>query len=605
MSSAADKGASVGTAVRMKVEDLRIVMSGSGVEVVDQVSLQLAAGRTLGLVGESGSGKTTVGLALLGYARRGLEIERGRVVLDGTDILAMPEDERRKLRGGEVAYVPQDPGTALNPSLTVGYQLAEVTKQHGESTAEHLDELMERLSLPKERIRRSYPHQLSGGQQQRVALTMAFARRPRVIVLDEPTTGLDVTVQNQVLEAIRELCATYDVSGVFVSHDLAVVSELVDEVAVMYAGRIVECGNCRTMFAAPAHPYTRGLLRAVPAADHTHTLHGMEGRPPRPGNRPRGCVFAPRCELQIPECSAAEPALVSAAATPQDPHVARCIRVDVSRNLGRGKESEGVLAAGDASSAGSVLLSALDVHAMYGDTEVLHGVSLVVRPSECVAVVGESGSGKTTMARCIVGLHQVSQGEMSLEGKPLAPAGRQRDPQQLRALQYIFQNPFASLNPRKSIREILELPLRRFYDLPRDERQKHITRALEDVALSRELLTALPHQLSGGERQRVAIARALVVEPKVLVCDEITSALDVSVQAAIIEMLRRLQAERSLSMVFITHNLALVRSIAAQVLVLKDGSVVEAGATAEVLDSPEAEYTKRLLDDLPRLRTAQ
>jgi peptide/nickel transport system ATP-binding protein len=430
---------------------------------------------------------------------------------------------------------------------------------------------------------------------------MAFVRRPRVIVLDEPTTGLDVTVQRQVLNAIRDLCNRYDVSGVFVSHDLAVVSELVDDVAVMYAGRIVEIGDCRGIFGAPTHPYTRGLLRAAPASDHAHTLHGLEGRPPRPGRRPSGCFFAPRCELAQPECNAGQPRLVPIDDLSTD-HLVRCVRIEASRRQGRGQASERLRLVTDPK--GASVLSASGVRANYGPVEVLHGVSLEVDAGECVAVVGESGSGKTTLARCIVGLHSPSAGEISLHGQGLAGKARMRDPDALRALQYIFQNPFASLNPRKTISDIIELPLLRFYQLRRRERDARIAAALEDVALSREMLSAFPHELSGGERQRVAIARGLVVEPDVLVCDEITSALDVSVQAAIIEMLRRLQASRSLSMLFITHNLALVRTVARHVIVMKDGETVESGGVSEVLDHPQAEYTRRLLDDLPRLRSS-
>jgi peptide/nickel transport system ATP-binding protein len=587
----------------MIVEGLRIETTPAGVEVVDDIGFSLAAGETLGLVGESGSGKTSVGLALLGYARRGLRIASGRVSLDGVDILAMPEEQRRRLRGSDVAYVPQDPGTALNPALKIGYQLHEVIRQHGGGDAEaNLRALLEQLQLPRERVEKSYPHQLSGGQQQRVTLAMAFVRRPRVIVLDEPTTGLDVTVQRQVLNAIRELCGRYDVSGVFVSHDLAVVSELVDDVAVMYAGRIVELGDCAEIFSAPTHPYTRGLLRAAPSSDHAHTLHGLEGRPPRPGRRPRGCFFAPRCELAQPECTTGQPALVPIDdRSPQ--HLARCVRIEASRSRGHLEASERLRLVKDETRPEAVL-AVSGVRANYGMVEVLHGVSLEVHPGECLAVVGESGSGKTTLARCIVGLHSRSAGEVTLRGQVLAGKARMRDPDALRALQYIFQNPFASLNPRKTIKDIVELPLLRFYQLQRSDREERIGLALEDVSLSREMLSAFPHELSGGERQRVAIARGLVVEPAVLVCDEITSALDVSVQAAIIEMLRRLQAERSLSMLFITHNLALVRTISRQVLVLKDGDIVESGNTSDVLDHPQAEYTQRLLDDLPRLRAA-
>jgi peptide/nickel transport system ATP-binding protein len=544
MTTRAEPSDETATPVRIHVKDLHITTNDFERHVVQGVSFTLGAGRTLGLVGESGSGKTTVGLALLGYCRRGLRFGAGRVEVDGINILGLSDKQRTRMRGNVVAYVPQDPGTALNPALTVGTQLAEVTRNRPEAS-EHLEVLLNQLRLPADRIRRSYPHQLSGGQQQRVTLAMAFACRPKVIVLDEPTTGLDVTVQRQVLDATRELCDRSGVAAVFVSHDLAVVSELVDEVAVMNDGRIVEFGDCAATFAAPVHPYTKSLLRAAAAVGHTSRRDASnDGR--LGANRADGAPVDRR-------------------------HTA--------------------------------VLSVENLRARYGSREVLHGISFTADPGECLAVVGESGSGKTTLARAVVGLHRSSAGSVRLRGSTLAASSGDRDVDELRALQYIFQNPFASLNPRKTVREILELPMRRFLDLRADGRRERLVRALSDVALPSDLLDVFPHQLSGGQRQRVAIARALVVEPQVLVCDEITSALDVSVQASIIDTLRRLQSERSLALIFITHDLGLVRHLATRVAVVRAGNVVEAGPVDEVLDRPSAEYTQLLLDDMPRLRS--
>jgi peptide/nickel transport system ATP-binding protein len=580
------------TAPRLEVRDLRVEATPAGPEVVAEVSFALGSGESLGLVGESGSGKTTVALALLGHARQGLRISGGRVLVGGSDILRLSDRETRRLRGGHVAYVPQDPATALNPALKVGAQLDEMLRKAPAADAPaRKQEVLEEVSLDA-RVVGSYPHQLSGGQQQRVALAMAFALRPGVIVLDEPTTGLDVTTQRRVIDTIRSLCASHGVAAVFVSHDLAVVSELVDQVAVMYAGRIVEQGACETVFGTAAHPYTRALLRAVPATERSVPLIGLAGQPPRPGYRPRGCSFAPRCELAIDDCRAGEPA-----PRPVDApeHRVRCIRtgeVPAAMPLvphaiiGARVEEE--------------LLRVTGLAAAYGDAQVVHDVSLAVARHECVAVVGESGSGKTTLARCIVGLHRQWSGQMTWQGAELRPGVRGRAREALRSIQYVFQNPYSSLNPRRQIADIVRQPLDRLGLHGRSERRDRVVAALVDASLDETFLERYPAELSGGERQRVAIARALVVEPELLVCDEITSALDVSVQASIVETLRRLQHERGLGLLFITHNLALVRSIAQRVTVMQAGRVVESGACGELLDHPQCGYTQTLLRDLPR-----
>jgi len=450
-----------------------------------------------------------------------------------------------------------------------------------------------RLDASADLLRR-YPHQLSGGQQQRVGLAMAFACRPSLIVLDEPTTGLDVSTQRHVLDTIRSLCRAYGVAAVYVSHDLAVVGGLVSDVAVMYSGRIIEVGATARVFGDPLHPYTRGLLSAVPSPLQATRLTGIDGQPPRPGRRPAGCSFAPRCGFATSECRSQqpEPVLIDARAV-------RCMRVAQVR-----ESSTGVAAdlGGVAAAAGEVpVLSVREVSAGYGRRPVLSGVDLDVPAESCVAVVGESGSGKTTLARCIVGLHRNWTGDIKFEGASLAASARDRPRQVLRQVQYVFQNPYTSLNPRKTVGQIVAQPLEQYLRLGYRERSQRAARALVDVSLSTDFLSRYPDQLSGGERQRVAIARALVVEPDLLICDEVTSALDVSVQAVIVELLRGLQAEHRIAMIFITHNLALVRSIAQTVVVLRDGAVVESGPVAQVLDRPADPYTARLMQDVPKL----
>jgi peptide/nickel transport system ATP-binding protein len=583
--------------IRLKVTGLEVRVGRSGPDVVSDVSFDVPAGEVLGLVGESGSGKTTVALALLGHARRGLRITAGQVLLDGIDLLALSPRELRAARGARVSYVPQDPSSALNPTLRVGTQISEVLRVHAEAVGDAGDrvaEVMREAYLdPTPELLHRYPHQLSGGQQQRIALAMAFACRPSVIVLDEPTTGLDVSTQRHVLETVRSLCRSYGVAAVYVSHDLAVVSGMVSDVAVMYAGRVVEIGSTARLFGEPVHPYTRGLIGAVPSPEHAEVLTGIDGQQPRPGRRGAGCSFAARCGYAIGDCATQAPELTSVAG-----RSVRCLRAwDIQAAPSRRVP----VVAGPPVIAGRPVLSVRGVTATYGSTPVLSGVSLEVPPGTCIAVVGESGSGKTTLARCIAGLHSNWTGEITFAGTPLARGARQRGKDVLRRVQYIFQNPYTSLNPRKTIGQIIDQPLRQFTDLSGRDRSARVFGVLEDVSLGPDFLSSYPDQLSGGERQRVAIARALVVQPELLICDEVTSALDVSVQAIIVELLRRIQAERHLAMIFITHNLALVRSIAQSAVVLREGTVAESGQVEQILEHPADPYTQRLIEDVPKL----
>jgi peptide/nickel transport system ATP-binding protein len=581
-----------GTA-RLTVSDLCVRLGREGPDIIDHVTFEVQAGEVMGLVGESGSGKTTVALGLLGYAKRGTSLAGGSVLVDGVDVLALSPGELRRLRGAEIAYVPQDPGAALNPALRIDTQLREALRAHPgivPNVQERVDEVLREVSLSPEQLRR-YPHQLSGGQQQRVALAIAFAARPGLVVLDEPTTGLDVTTQRRVLETVRALCKTHGVAAVYVSHDLAVVAGLASSVAVMYAGRIIEFGGVDQVFRNPEHPYTRALCAAVPSPEQSHLLVGLEGQPPRPGHRPEGCSFAARCPHAVAACLEREPeARVSAG------RVTRCIRVG---ELGTSDQSE-LRAVPARAGSEAMALRARDVSAWYGRTQVLHDVSFEVPERSCAAIVGESGSGKTTLAGCISGLHRAYTGTITFHGEEMPPGVRRRSQDDRRQMRYVFQNPYASLNPRKTVAQLIEQPLAHFQKLRRSERAARVTAALEEVWLGPEVAESYPDELSGGERQRVAIARALVVEPTLLVCDEVTSALDVSVQALVIELLRKLQQERRLTLIFITHNLALVRSLADTVIVLAEGRVVEAGPVSVVMDASQDPYTMSLMKDIPK-----
>ncbi len=517
----------------LEVTDLA-VRTTDGESILDGVSYAVGPGEVLALVGESGSGKTTAGLAALGHFRRGLVPFGGTVTVrprggDPIDVLSLDVAARRKLRGSTIAYIPQDPALSLNPAVRIGVQIAEVLEAHGYpgSAADRVAEVLGEVGLPAdEAALRRYPHQLSGGQQQRVGIAMAFACRPSVVVLDEPTTGLDVLTQALVLETVRELCSEHGVAALYITHDLAVVAELADRVAVMYHGDVVESGPTDRLLREPEHPYTRRLLDAVPDLD--------------------------------------APSGVAPAA--QEP-----------------------------------VLAAKSVSVSYGRHEVLRGVDVSVVRGECLMLLGESGSGKTTLSQCIAGLARSYSGTVTLDGTGLEPSTRRRSDEQRRRVQYVFQSPFSSLNPRKTVAQSIEVPLMRLTDLSRAQRRERVAEMLDRVRLGRSLANRLPDQLSGGERQRAAIARALVTTPDVLVCDEVTSALDVSVQATIVELLGELRRELGMALLFVTHNIALAREVADRIAVLRHGEIVEVGAVDDVLSAPSHAYTRELLAATPRL----
>ena len=586
---------------RLAVENLRILMTPRrgrpDTNVVDEISFTVQPGQVLGLVGESGSGKTTVGLALLGLVKRGLKLGGGMVLVDGRDILALPEHELQKLRGRTVAYVPQDPASALNPVLKVGTQLREVFTIHG-ADASRLTEVLAEAGLEDPApILAAYPHQLSGGQQQRVALTMAFACRPRLIVLDEPTTDLDVTTQRRVLDTVRGLCRSYQVAAVYITHDLAVVAEIADHVAVLYAGRLIEQGQARELFASPAHPYSRGLLRAVPVLEGTYELHGLAGSPPRPGSRPAGCFFQPRCEFAVAECERRQPEHGHRVRDrPCRPVRARGGDQGAFRHRHPSQRPPGALDRGaGAHDQRHVGL----LHRQAGAARRRpRGRGPAVGRDRRHLGVGQDHAGPVRGGPA-QGLdrHDHVRGRRTPGWRPPPdPGPATPDPVRL-------ADPYSSLNPRQTVGQIVGRPLAHFFKLSGAEHKKRIGDALTSVALRESFAARYPDELSGGERQRVALARALVLDPDLLVCDEITSALDVSVQAAIVELLLRLQVERGLALLFITHNLPLVRSIADDVTVISAGQICEHGPVGRVLTAPSHAYTRQLLADVPAIGT--
>ncbi|MCB1445859.1 MAG: ABC transporter ATP-binding protein [Rhizobiaceae bacterium] len=578
--------------VAVEVSGLSVALI-RGAAIVENIAFRLAEGEVLGFVGESGSGKSTIAMALMGFARPGTHIASGSVVIDGRDILSLSDGQRRHCRGHVVTYVPQDPSVSLNPSMRIDDQLVEGLVNGGErlsrpAAIERVKEVMAAVALPAtDEFLSRYPVQLSGGQQQRVGIAMAVAPRPRLMILDEPTTGLDVVTQGEVLDLVGRLCRDMRMAAIYVSHDLDVVAHVASRVMVLYSGRIVELGDRDRTLSRPAHPYTVSLLDALPSVDRRRRLSAIAGHAPAVGARPAGCVFAPRCPHATADCRREEPALGPV----EDGRLVCCLYPGISSPR---RAPDAAASGGHGAGNEPPRLAVNGLSLSYGSRQVLIDVSLRLAPGECLALVGESGSGKSSLSHCIAGLNSLYGGDIVLDGGVLPKAAEKRRPAERRKLQYIFQNPYGSLNPRRTVADSIRMACTIF----REERGKAADAlTLETMAragLSPALANRYPGELSGGERQRVAIARALIAAPTVLVCDEITSALDVSVQAAIVEMLRGLMDD-GLSILFVTHNLAVVRSLADTVAVLRAGHIVESDPTETVLDAPRSDYARSLI----------
>jgi len=572
----------------------------NGIIVIDEIEFELRRGEILGLVGESGSGKTTTGLAMLGYARPGVQICSGSVQVLGNEMLGEPQEAIQRIRRDLIAYVPQDAAVSLNPSVRVGAQVSAILRARGERGPfeDRVRSVFERVELPaSEDFMRRFPHQLSGGQQQRVSLAVALVREPAIVVLDEPTTGLDVITQDRILREIRRLRDETGAAMLYVSHDLATVSALADRIAVMYAGRIVEMGSTESLLGRPRHPYTHGLISAIPDTTPGLTLRGIGGVAVGAGERAAGCSFVARCFLATSQCreEAPEPAHPTAGTMVRCFEWKRTPPITISRNDERLRP----VAAEEAWLAVSHLQAVHRTRA--GIVVAAYDVSFSIGPRRSLALVGQSGSGKTTIARCIAGLHVPSGGQISWRGALIPAKARDRSRAVRRDIQIVFQNPYESLNPRRVIGAQIARPARQLRGLGRADAQRDVALLLDRVRLPARIATRYPAELSGGERQRVAIARALAAAPKLLICDEVTSALDVSVQAAVIELLMELCAELDLSLLFISHDLGVVASVADEALVLEKGRVKEHGPVASLLRDPRADYTRELLAAAPKL----
>ncbi len=598
----------------MKIEDLRTVLDTPAgvVRAVDGVNFELRKGECFALVGESGCGKSMTALSLMRLLPEAGRIVSGRVDLEGLDLLALPEAAMRAVRGCRVAMIFQEPSTALNPVLTIGRQIVEVIERHAperDSWKEAL-ELLRAVGMPEpERRLHQYPFELSGGQKQRAMIAGALAVDPEVLIADEPTTALDVTIQAQILDLLARLQAERGMALLLITHDLGIVAQMAHRVAVMYAGEIVEIAARDAFLRAPQHPYSQKLFAALPLPQRrSGELAVIRGQVPSLARDFGHCRFAERCDFVFERCRAEVPGLLE----PAPGHFARCHL----RERGPASPRQ-ALPPGEAvreeAGGNRVLLETKDLrvhfpirHGIFrravGHVRAVDGVSLELREGRTLALVGESGCGKTTTGKAILQLIAPTGGSVRFENQEISGLSRRAMRRRRAAMQIIFQDPYASLNPRLRVAEILLEGMRSLgVGADDSQRTEKLVDLLTEVGLPADALGRYPHEFSGGQRQRIAIARALAVNPRLIVCDEPTSALDVSVQAQILNLLRSLQRAHGIAYLFITHNMAVVDYLAHEVAVMLEGKIVERGSVDEVLRSPQHAYTRELLAAVPRV----
>ena len=598
------------------VHNLRTVLdtAAGAVRAVDGVDFELRKGECFALVGESGSGKSMTALSLMRLLPEAGRISAGRVGLDGVDLLALPEAAMRAVRGRRIAMVFQEPSTALNPVLTVGRQIVEVLERHTEASAR--DNYQRTIGLLRavgiqdaERRFEQYPFQLSGGLKQRAMIAAALAVDPEVLIADEPTTALDVTIQAQILDLLAKLQAERGMALLLITHDLGIVARMAHRIAVMYAGEIVELAERDAFLRAPQHPYSQKLFAALPSPQRrAGELAVIRGQVPPLTRKFDHCRFADRCDYVFDRCRVEAPRLLQ----PAPGHFARCHLREEGLALPRVRATPGEGSVRQETNNG-VILEAKDLKVHFpirrgifkrtiGQVRAVDGVSLELHEGRTLALVGESGSGKTTAGKAILQLIPPSEGSVRFQNTELTGLSRTQLRPRRGAMQIIFQDPYASLNPRLRVAEILLEGMRSLGVGVNDaERTEKLTALLTEVGLPADSLERYPHEFSGGQRQRIAIARALAVNPKLIVCDEPTSALDVSVQAQILNLLRSLQQRFGIAYLFITHNIAVVDYLAHEVAVMYQGKIVERGAVDDVLRRPQHPYTKQLLAAVPTI----
>jgi len=563
------------------------------------------------LVGESGCGKSTAAFAAMRYLPRNGKITNGSILFEGKDIVDINDDEVAKLRRSAISMVYQNPATALNPTIRIGKQIAEVFELNGVSSSDAMmmaEQALTRVQIADPaRVLRRYAHQLSGGMAQRVVIAMALASNPRLLVMDEPTTGLDATVEAEVLDLVRELRRDTGTAVLFISHNLGVIRNMCDRVGVLYAGALVEQGATSELFSNPSHPYTVGLLRCIPRGGlhkSTDRLDTIPGTPPALGTNFDGCVFAARCSLADDKCRTQFPEMV----TINGSHVARCFHSDKAGSMPRSIEQieYAPQSTGHKAQVGDTLLNISHLSKVFNQdgskVRVINDVSLTLGVGETLGLVGESGSGKTTIAKLVLGLTPPEEGGVvTLDGKGLAKTLNRRDVTDVGAMQIVFQNPDQALNRRHSVTRIVSRAVERLRKFSLTAAIERAHQLLSGMRVDASLHSVRPVQLSGGLKQRVAIARAFAGAPQIVVCDEPTSALDVSVQAAILNLLVDLQKKDQTSFIFISHDLGVVRYISDKIAVLYLGRVVEFGSSQRVFSGPFHPYTEALLSSVPNI----
>ncbi len=607
----------------LKIEDLRtnIQLKRSVVHAVDGVTLHVDEGETLGVVGESGCGKTMTALSIMNLLPNGGHIVGGSITLGGRDIRGLGSEAMRSIRGNEIGMIFQDPLSSLNPAHTVGKQIAEAVLLHRDvnkkEAYDRAAEVLDLVGLPRARERMGeYPHQFSGGMRQRVMIAMALACEPKLLIADEPTTALDVTIQKQILELIDSLRQRLGMSVILVTHDLGVIAGRADRVAVMYAGRIVETTETGALFENPRHPYTEALFQALPekSAESRERLYSIPGAPPDLTRPPAGCRFAPRCRYATDRCRE-EDAVLAGETTA---HTYACFfPVGAREKTVAGKlvvvapVADQDAPAADISVSGELVLSARDLVKEFpvtrgavlqrkiGTVSAVAGVSFDIRKGETLGLVGESGCGKTTIGRMLVGLEKPTAGMIRFGGKDLAKSSGRQYRRERRDIQYMFQDSYASLDPRMRAGAIMREPLIVQHIGSRKEQMARVTEMLGRVGLPASATERYPHEFSGGQRQRLGFARALMLDPQLIVADEPVSALDVSIQAQVLNMMRDLQRELGLTYLFISHDLSVVRYLSNHIGVMYLGKLVEIGAADEVYLRPAHPYTKGLIESAP------